>query len=414
MLNTSALKKNNINDSAIKKMINETIIDQGIRKVEEATNTQTDYDAEEQHIAKSFHAMEGNIFGSKNILGGETMINTDIKTNMNINTTGNFNISKFDFGEITKKYSDEEIRKNIFENEKKLMICINESLKKISVLDDANNSLGYFTINHIAKYLGDIYDTKQQFIKDMDPHAYSKAKELIKILIFHIKYNKRDKYTDIVLKDYTNSGFMGDIELLIKLNNLLYLYQNDELQNDLSKVDIRNRIKIETNIKKFIFLLLNYTLKLISIVSPDVKNNSNNQQLKEHLTNYSVGIIYRINLFVQDQLKIINNQNKNLKESINRSNKIKEEIKEKVTILVDNITSQNNLQKQVRSQINSKPRKKVKYQSIPEEEQTRILIQTPQSTQSIPITENPTEQTQIIIQTPQSVQSIPISATKLV
>lgn len=329
MLNTSALKKNNnSNDSMIKKITNETIIDQGIREVEEATNTQNDF--HDDNIAKSFHAMENRIFGNpqitNEILKGKELDN--VKT-------------KFDFSTITNKYSDEDFRKNIIDNEKKLMISLNEKLKKISVFDELNNLIGYFTVEHLMKYLGDIYDTKNQFMKNIDTTIYDKSKELIKSLVFKLQYNKKDKYADIEFKDYTKSGFMGDIELLVKLNNMLYLYQNEQLQSELSKVDIHNRIKIETNIRKFIFLLLNYTLKLIAIVSETLKNKPETKELKDNLINYSIGLVYRINMFVQDQLKIIHNQNKTLKDSIDNSIKIKETIKEKVSELVENIKLQN-------------------------------------------------------------------------
>jgi len=343
MLNTSALKKNNDNTN-FKNIGNETIIDEGIRKIEETADNNS-LQINDNEIIKSFHSMEGRIFdniSNKNV-HGNVHGNARESAHGNIHENASFKIDNFNLNEITKKYSDEEFTRSIFDNEKKLLVSISEKLNKFSIFDEKNNLIGCFTIQNIIKYLGDIYDTKQQFLKENDSRNFQKAKELIKVLIFKIKYNKKNKYSDIVMSDYTKSGFMGDIELLIKLNNQLHKYQLENMQNDLSNVDINNRIKMEQNIKKFIFILLNYTLKLISIVSEDLKNNDEKKELKANLVNYSIGIVYRINLFVQEQLKVINNQNKSVKESIDTNTQIKYKLKEKLDTLISEIQYQNKI-----------------------------------------------------------------------
>jgi hypothetical protein len=257
-----------------------------------------------------------------------------------------FKIDNFSLNEITKKYSDDEFTKNILNDEKKFLISVNDKLNKFSVLDQNNTSIGYFTIHHIAKYLGDYYDKKSQYLKNLDINVYKKAKELIKTLLFKINYNIKNNYADIILHDYLKSGFMGDIELLIKLNNQLYKYTIESMQHDLAYVDFNNRQKIEQNIKKFMFMMLNYTLKLIAIVSEQIKDNDAKKELKEHLVNYSIGIVYRINIFVQEQLKIINNQNKIIKESLDSNLEIKNVLKNKLDILINNIQKEHTPYKQ--------------------------------------------------------------------
>ena len=349
MLNTSALKKNNDNTN-FKNIGNETIIDEGIRKIEETANNNLEFN--DNDIIKSFHSMEGRIFdnintsnnSNKNVIDGNKVnINDIIGANANNanNANPSFQIDNFNLNEITIKYSDEEFTRSIFDNEKKLLISVNEKLNKFSVFNEKHNLIGYFTIQTIAKYLCDIYDTKQQFLKEIELQNFQKSKELIKVLIFKLKYNKKTKYSDIVISDYTKSGFMGDIELLVKLNNHLHKYQMENMQNDLANVDINNRIKMEQNIKKFIFILLNYTLKLISIISEELKNNDEKKELKMNLVNYSIGIVYRINLFVQEQLKVINNQNKSVKDTLESNIQIKHKLKEKLDILINEIQQQN-------------------------------------------------------------------------
>jgi len=355
MLNTSALKKNKIGsyeehhngNTNLKIMANETIIDEGIRRIEENADNNNPQ-INDNDIIKSFHSMEGKIF--ENIK----------QKNLNEDEINPFKIDNFNLNEITKKYSDEEFIRSVFDNEKKLLVSVNEKLNKFSIFNENNNLIGYFTIHHIIKYLGDIYDTKQQFLKEIDVVVYQKSKELIKALVFKLKYNKKNKYSDIIISDYTRSGFMSDIELLIKLNNQLHKYQLEELQNDLSKVDINNRIKMEQNIKKFIFILLNYTLKLISIVSEQLKDDDDRKELRNNLINYSIGIVYRINLFVQDQLKVINNQQKTIRESLETNIQIKNVIKEKLDVLIKYLSKQTTPSKPITTLLIDNNKKSIK------------------------------------------------------
>lgn len=313
MLNTCSVKKVNNNTHNNHDF---SIIQDSINQINE-NNDEPQYDA----IAQSFHLKEKQIFGS--IHPEPHNDNTVIK---------NFNLE-----EITQKYANGHTNPNIFDDDKQLMITINEKLNKLSVYEKAGNLIGFFTLEHIIKYLGDSYDTKKQFMKDIDNNIYPKAKELIKLLIFKIKYNKVTNYTDILLFDYTQSGFMGDIELLIKLNNMLYNYQQNNMSNDLSKVELHNRNKIELNIKKFIIMLLNYTLKLISYVSQKIQHAEKMDQVKKYLLEYSVDIVYKINLFIQEQLKIIDNQNKSIKNTLDANIEIKNHIKQKLDKLVNNL-----------------------------------------------------------------------------
>jgi hypothetical protein len=322
MLNTIPIKNKNNNNNhnnlimhqpSEKTIAEETIIDEGIRKIEEKT------------FNDNFDQNNNN---NKNIFSfDDNKENRDEEVKINING-GDFGLGK---------NQNEEVRANFMNDDKKIMVTINEKSRKISIFDEKGNQLGYFTIEHIIKYLGDIYDTKQQFLKDIEPETFKQSKALIKKMIFKLNYNKKDKYADIILYDYTKSGFMGDVELLVKSNDLLFKYQAENMQTDLSKVDNHDRAKIEQNIRKFIFVLLNYTLRLISVISEKIKDNPDKKELKEQLLKYSININYKINLFVQEQLKIINNQNKVIKESLDMNLNIKKEIKNDLDKLIKKI-----------------------------------------------------------------------------
>ena len=68
------------------------------------------------------------------------------------------------------------------------MINVNEQLNKFTVADENGQELGYFTLDHIIKYLCQPYDTKEQVLNELDIQIYKKGKELIKTLIFKIEY----------------------------------------------------------------------------------------------------------------------------------------------------------------------------------------------------------------------------------
>ncbi|ARF09469.1 hypothetical protein Indivirus_1_92 [Indivirus ILV1] len=275
--------------SIIEKMANETIIDEGIRKIEE-NSMQTG-------IANSFHNLESKIFANA-------------KT-------------------ITEIDHIEE-----------LIININDD--KFVINDINNKQMGYFTIDHIIKYLSDPFDTQNQVLNEINEDSYQKGKELIKSLIFKLVYNKKNGKLSIIIIDYTKSRFMSNIELLVKLNDMLYKYQETQLTNLLSSVDKKNKEKIEDNIKKFIYQLLNYTLKLISKLSEKLKDIEDKKELKQNLIKYSASLVYKINTFINDQLKKYDSQNENIKQLLKYNIEIKENIKEKVNKILTKIEENQN------------------------------------------------------------------------
>ena len=139
MLNTSILKKekeNNLEEYGIIKN-KEGVIQEGMRKIEEQTN--------DEAVINSFHTMEPQIFGS-------------IKDSVE-NNNENKLINNFNFSNIRQQYSNgNEFNKDIIDD-RKLLITINEKINKISVYNESSKLLGFFTIDHIIKYIADIHDT---------------------------------------------------------------------------------------------------------------------------------------------------------------------------------------------------------------------------------------------------------------
>jgi hypothetical protein len=324
-------------------MAKETDIEKGIRQIEERSqitecilhkdpNPNSFDSVGNTDIAKSFHSMENKIFG---------------KTMNKEETPKVKSLEGFDLSEITKKYSGSpgsKLPDNMFDTNKKLMISANEQLNKFKVVNEDGQDVGYFTIEHIIKYLTHPYEDKddKQVLHELDETAYQTAKDLIKLLIFKLEYNKKNKSSRIVILDYNQSGFMADVELLVKLNDMLYKYLENDLNNVLAGIKKESREKMEKNVKKLVYLLLNYTLKLISIISEKLKNN-NREELKKQLVRYSISLVYRISIFVQEQLEIFYTHNKNMKEVMVYNIEIKDEIKDKLNKLLTTIQEQNNL-----------------------------------------------------------------------
>ena len=222
-------------------------------------------------------------------------------------------------------------------NDNNYMISYSKKLKKFTIYDNNKKEMGYFTVEHIIKYLANIYDDERQFMTDINLQTFANAKELIKIFVFKIDYNKKNKKCDVLIHDYSQSGFMGDVSLLFELNNLLFLYQEHNMYNDLASVNDSSKIKIEQNIKKCIYLLLNYTIKLIFIISEKIKYSKDCDELKNILLKYAIACSHRINLFVQEQLSVLYVCDKEIKKAYLVNMEIKNVIKKKLEVLTKEI-----------------------------------------------------------------------------
>lgn len=256
--------------------------------------------------------------------------------------------------EIAKAFRELGDTKNVFQREtegniqppnielqqtsRKISVSYNESQDKFTFYGVNNTILGYFTTEQLVKYLGNVYDTKNQFLNYLEEKSMKDAKEIIKTFIFKIKYNKDDKICSFDFHDSASSGFMGDIELLIKLNNSLHRFQMGKMRQELSSVEKPASQNIERNIFSFIFLLLNYTLQLIGIITEMIKNDPSKNVLRESMLKYAIGITHRISMFVQGQLKIVAEDSRKIEELIKKSGEMKTDMTLKILNFVNSQT----------------------------------------------------------------------------
>lgn len=219
-----------------------------------------------------------------------------------------------------------------------LLCSYNPNSDRFTFYNVNNQELGFFTIEQTIKYIGNIYDNDGKFLTHLDERILKDSKQFIKQFVFRIKYNKDDQVTTFDFHDHTTSGFMGDIELLIKLNSSLDKYKREKLSSELSNLSPKSREQIERHVNQFIFLMLNYTLKLINIASDSIPDDRPN--LSNKLMQYSIGIMHRISTFVQSQLRYIQENTQEMSKAQEHSLKIKTELKQKVEQLLNHVQKQ--------------------------------------------------------------------------
>lgn len=191
-----------------------------------------------------------------------------------------------------------------------LNIIINLDNNIYSFYTDKYIKIGSFSMEQLIKFLIEDIDIYNQFLTNITLNK--SEKELISTNIF--KFKQTGNMTDIVLLNYTESAFMGDIESLIKLNNILGNFENNKMNAILDTVDDKNVKKIRSRILKFIYLMLNHTLYIISVLSSQNIQN----ELASYLIKFSTMYMLKINKFIEtdlvshieayDNLQLMNNK----------------------------------------------------------------------------------------------------------
>jgi hypothetical protein len=104
---------------------------------------------------------------------------------------------------------------------------------------------------------------------------------------------------DIVLFDFTESPFMGNITMLIKLNSELEKFENTYLENIINLYSENTKKIIKQKIQEVMYKLLIHTLKILSVASVKIKKDS---ELSKNIINYSTYICSRIDKWVKDEI----------------------------------------------------------------------------------------------------------------
>lgn len=221
------------------------------------------------------------------------------------------------------------------ENKDIIMVSHNKKDKKFTFFDKSNSAIGYFTIEQLIKYIGNLQS--KDFMSGVNTDV---STDIIETFI--VKGSTDDLGYNIELISHLKSPFMGNTEMLIKLNNDIKDFEHKEMLNHIDKIeDIKIQRKITQCIKEFIYLLLGHTLKIISTVSVYIKDDNSRQKLKENLLHYSCAITYRMTNYILDQLEIQNEYIQNLEENLHNIVAIKSALNKKMNYLNDLLESQN-------------------------------------------------------------------------
>ncbi len=220
-----------------------------------------------------------------------------------------------------------------------LMVIYNESENRFTFYNSNKSILGSFNFKQIIKYIG----------KQIEPSFYNfvesgYSEELIRGMIGEVLIDPVTGKINIILKSHLESPFMGNIDLLIKLNNSFFKYEINELMNDIATLNNdKLQYNLKISIKQFIYLLINHTLKIVSIASEDIKNDPKQTEMKNKLLKYSVVLTYRISNFMKEHIDNYNVQYKKLYGNLEKLIDMKKIIHSKIINLEEKISKQNNL-----------------------------------------------------------------------
>ncbi len=87
-------------------------------------------------------------------------------------------------------------------------------------------------------------------------------------------------------------------------------------------------------------MMHNYTLQLLAIISDEIKNNPQiDNEMKNNLVRYSVGLVYRISQFVQSQSKKIVEKMTDINNLLMLNTKLNKVVESKVDELITTLKS---------------------------------------------------------------------------
>jgi hypothetical protein len=226
-------------------------------------------------------------------------------------------------------------------NKDQLMVSIDKTNSKFSFYDVHRNLLGEFTIDQLIKCLSQ--ETK--FMEHIN--CDSASNDIIHTFICTVDIDSEKSIDSITinLKNNLESPFMSNIEMIMQLNNYLHVFEKNNLEQELLKLDSLNgskkmKKKIRYIVKQFIYLLLNHTLRLIATISEQIKHDPDKKEQMASLLKYSSGITYKMSIFVKNHLDNTVNQINELNNNFNELKEIRKIMQDKLLSLEHKLSKQ--------------------------------------------------------------------------
>jgi hypothetical protein len=206
-----------------------------------------------------------------------------------------------------------------------------------------NNTFYFF--NNKKQNLGSfsIFDIIQYVISKMlNLDLEINSSNIIEMFVLKVVSHHDSNKNIIILKEIGESAFMNDAEMLIRLNNGLRIFAKDKLQKLTEKYDPKLKLEVQNQVDNLIVKMLHHTLKILTVISEKIKNDKTKKLLKESIIKYIIGVTYRISQIVSKQITDLESQEKQLKNTVNISLKIKANLNQKIDKLMQTVNFQNN------------------------------------------------------------------------
>ena len=260
-----------------------------------------------------------------------------------INNNSSYKVNANNKNDFNNNNSNHINTNNKIEIDNKIAVSFKNNKFFFYNLSSNNNItlIGSFNIYHIIKYVASVFDEKKQFLKYIPNKEYIDGVYLIKKFLLNVYFNKKIKYLTIKIKNNSESEFTGDFEMIMKINNLLNKFENDELENELKYVDDNIKPLIKKNIVKLICTLLNYTLFLLVNITDKIKYDNNKIKLKQQLNKYTSSIVYKLSQYSLMQINKLDNKFNNLEKICNNITKLKELIINKLDSSLNELKNNN-------------------------------------------------------------------------
>lgn len=218
---------------------------------------------------------------------------------------------------------------NIVGEQNNSIIVEHDKIKNEFTFKNANNQLiGGFSVLQLFKFINNDEDT---FLVDIN---IGTSDTIIMKYIYNPSLDIEKKY-DLI--SHIDSPFTSNIELLVKLYTDIIKLEEKMNEEILKKSrNVAENIKERNN--KFIHNILIRILKLANTLIDHVKTD---QQKRESLIRYSVGVVYKLSTMTQDELLIKKLQYETLNSDIIKLKQIQDGINSKLTSLQQTLDLQN-------------------------------------------------------------------------
>ncbi len=218
-------------------------------------------------------------------------------------------------------------------NQDDIFFEYNELTHIFSFYDISNKLIGSFNLAQILKYIGS--NINENFYINTNS-----SEEIIKKMLFELFIDPITKNINIQLKSYNESPILGNIELLIKINNIFLEYSTKNINNDILLFNSdKEKTLYNSCINQLICILINHTLHIISLIINDIIDIN----LKNKLINYSNKLISKLGFYINKTHTNYNTEFKLLDSKLNKLLSLKENISNKIINLEQKINKQNDL-----------------------------------------------------------------------